>query len=183
MGINNMRGPQVSHSWAVGLFASLPGRFGFSGAQVRTHRRTKALRPGLYGWHTQNSAGSARGLRVAETGFHSRQGGEGAETDNEEVVSTARHSVHTSIPFPPIGLTPSLWRSTRPCVYAGTLRGPGPAPASAGLLSTARGRQPGPSWSCPGACGCFLEGKYPQMRPSCERMPSLCRKFPHVSSP
>lgn len=67
MGTNNrVRGPQVSHSWAVGFFlVYLVGWSGFSGAQVCTHR-SMVLYPGQYMW---NLAGCSWGLRVAEMGF------------------------------------------------------------------------------------------------------------------
>ena len=67
MGTNNrVRGPLVSHSWAVGFFlVYLVGWSGFSGAQVCTHR-SMVLHPGQYMW---NLAGCTWGLRVAEMDF------------------------------------------------------------------------------------------------------------------
>ena len=122
MGINNsVRGPQV------GLFAGLPGWFGFSGAQVRTHRSTKALRPGLYRWPTQDSAGSARGLRVAETGFRSHQGGAGGETDSGEVGSQQGIlSTQASLSLPLASPHPSAQHEA--LRVSGHAEGPGPGP-------------------------------------------------------
>lgn len=63
---NRVRGPWVSHSWAVSCFlVYLVGWSGLSRAQVGTHR-SMVLHPGQY---MQNSTGCTWGLRVAEMGF------------------------------------------------------------------------------------------------------------------